>query len=140
MTERARALAAALAACGAVAGCALPRGGVPPERPPVPPAERERAELEACERGALPPWLDDRALDEAARADRWDAQALDLQGSYLERSGEHLPPHRASDRAASSKAVEILRQRDELRARCEAMKLGRALHLPPPPRAPSAKP
>jgi hypothetical protein len=68
----------------AALGCLLAAcvHGLRPEEPPRDARKRWEAEMDACFRRALPAWLGDPALAEAARLDRLEAQASRSSDSF----------------------------------------------------------
>jgi hypothetical protein len=123
---------AALASLTLLAGCAH----ASPARPPADPAERQRVEFVACQGNALPAWLDDAALAEASRLDRWSAFGSDPNDSYRGATlsaQPALPPRPAASSAGGSRAEAILAERREFQKRCDLLRsAGRGLALPRP--------
>ena len=107
----------------ALAGCLAPMR-VP--SPPSDPAERRRAELDACGRGVLPPWLDDTALSTAAQVDRGEAQAGALNESFIGDSAAAMarppPAMPGGDAAPGSRVAAILADRQGFEDQCRALR------------------
>ncbi len=98
---------------------------VPERRPPSDARDRERAEAAACWSGTFPPWLDDRALEEASRMDRWSAVGSDPNENF--RTGTYaaapaLPPPRSANAGNRSGYAAITRERQEFQMRCNLMR------------------
>lgn len=110
--------ARALAAAALCAGCLAP---VRVPSPPGDPAERRRAELGACQQGALPQWLDDAALSTAAQVDRGEAQAGALNDSFLTDSAAAMarPPPGG---VGGSRVAAILAERRAFEEQCLALR------------------
>lgn len=95
---------------------------VRPAEPPADPLERRRAEVAACSRGALPPWLDDGALGAAVRTDRREAQASATNESFHGAAYTSQPP--ASRALATSRASALLDERRAFERWCAGMRAG----------------
>ena len=104
--------------------------------PPDIARERRAAETRACFEDRLPPWLDDEALAEAERIDRWGASGRDPNDGWRISGGAaytaDVPARRPSDASGGSRATAILEQRREFRARCDVLRTsGHGPALPP---------
>jgi hypothetical protein len=117
-----------------VAGCIH---GRPAERAPADPKQRERAEFVACQNGTLPGWLDDKALAEASRLDRWSTFGSDPLDSF--RAGTlsaqpSLPPGPGGSRGHASRYEAAMDERREFQRRCDLLRTsGQGVIVPPHP-------
>jgi hypothetical protein len=119
---------ARLAALSLLAACA--HASAP--RPPADPGERQREELAACHRGALPGWLDDDALAEAQRLDRYGL-AVDPNDSFRTGTMSAQPALPQVGARGPSRADLVLAERSEFQARCALVKsAGHGAALPRP--------
>jgi hypothetical protein len=64
----------------------------PPAEPPLDAQERRRLEVGACWRGVFPAWLDDSALEGAARLDRFEGDASRANDSFRGAQFSTQPP------------------------------------------------
>jgi hypothetical protein len=96
-----------------------------PGRGPSDPREKQQAEAAACFSGTWPSWLDDEALADASRLDRYGATSMEPNASFRDATvaaSPSLPPKRASDVADSSRYAGLLEERREFRKRCERLR------------------
>lgn len=107
-------------ACIALAACVHDPG-----RGPDSARERQRAEAAACFGGTWPAWLDDGALAESSRLDRWGATALNPDDSFRDSTvaaATPPPARRAPDASATSRYAGILEERREFQQRCALLR------------------
>jgi len=96
----------------------------PSSRRPDDPRERQHEEFLACWAGKMPRWLDDEAVAEARRMDRWGALATNPNDSFRTStvSASPPPPGRAGDTGGSSRYATILDERREYNERCKLLR------------------
>ena len=104
----------------ALAGCVR---GVPPLGPQDA-KERQRAEAAACWAGEWPPWLDDGALAEASRFDRWGTLGATPDESFIAgtRIFEPPPPPPRQGEGAGTRAQAIREARQDYHTRCSLLR------------------
>jgi len=99
--------------------------------------ERRQAELAACWAGTLPPWLDDQALAEAQRLDRWSSRGINPNDSFRDSTVSAVPAPPLPDPASGSGASRYAAIMDERRAfqeRCQVVRSsGKGTALAPAP-------
>ncbi len=97
---------------------------------------RRQEEFAACWKGTFPRWLDDDALAEASRADRWRMLGTNPDDSFRASTVAYSsvpPPPRAADSGGSSRAAALLEERKQFQSRCALLRTsGRGPAVPAP--------
>ena len=92
-------------------------------------------ELAACQNGKLPEWLNDEALDDASRVDRYSLSYVnrkDLFAGETTPGGSNLPPPppRPTDHGADAKVASIMGERQDFKRWCDGIRVGQRLKIP----------
>lgn len=96
-----------------------------PGRGPADGGERQRAEVAACFADTWPAWLDDQALADSARLDRWGATAVNPNESFRDSTIAAAPPPprpRPADTSGSSRYAALLEERQQFQQRCALLR------------------
>lgn len=75
--------------------------------------------MTACVDRTYPPWLDDRALSDASRLDRWGIFGQDPNSAYRDATSAHQAVLPARSSGASSRYAAIMAARREFDQKCK---------------------